>query len=338
GAATASANAPRSTRPSRSTGTAWAGRAATACSTDECSIAEWTTVPARQPCTAACTASVPLAQNSTSSARTPNSSATAARAASSSWRARRPCVYSLPGSAQPSSCAASSACRAAGCSGAPAAASKYATRARYPRLGQVVCACWMPHLVRRQKQVVATGSGLRGKARRLVGLGALAVLTTVLLSGCSWDKVMSLGWPIDGITDRSRKMYDLWIGSVVAALIIGAIVWGLIFWCVIRYRKRGDELPAQTRYNLPLELLYTIVPFLIISVLFYYTAIVQTAVDKEPANPDVTVDVIAFKWNWEFSYRDSKGPDNKPVTTIGTSDYIPVLVLPTHKTMRVAQQ
>jgi len=103
--------------------------------------------------------------------------------------------------------------------------------------------------------VVATGSGLRGKARRLVGLGALAVLTTVLLSGCSWDKVMSLGWPIDGITDRSRKMYDLWIGSVVAALIIGAIVWGLIFWCVIRYRKRGDELPAQTRYNLPLELL-----------------------------------------------------------------------------------
>jgi cytochrome c oxidase subunit II len=196
----------------------------------------------------------------------------------------------------------------------------------------------MPYLIRRQKQVVATGSGLRGKVRRLVGLGALAVLTTVLLSGCSWEKVIGFGWPVEGITDRSRRMYDLWIGSVIAALIVGFFVWGLIFWCVIRYRKRGDELPAQTRYNLPLELLYTIVPFLIISVLFYYTAIVQTAVDKEPANPDVTVDVIAFKWNWEFSYRDAPGPDKKPVTTIGTSDYIPVLVLPTHKTIRFAEQ
>jgi cytochrome c oxidase subunit 2 len=79
------------------------------------------------------------------------------------------------------------------------------------------------------------------------------------------------------------------------------------------------------------------VPFLIISVLFYYTAIVQTAVDKEPANPDVTVDVIAFKWNWKFSYRDSQGPDKQPVTTIGNSDYVPVLVLPTHKTIRFVE-
>ncbi len=186
--------------------------------------------------------------------------------------------------------------------------------------------------------MVATGSGHRSRIGRLIGLGAVAVLTAVLVSGCSVEKAVSLGWPIHGVSDRSRRMYDLWIGSVVAALVIGAIVWGLIFWCILRYRKRGDELPAQTRYNLPLELLYSIVPFLIISVLFYYTAVVETAVDREPANPDVNVDVVAFKWNWMFSYRDAKGPDNKPVTTIGTSDYIPVLVLPTHKSIRFAEQ
>jgi cytochrome c oxidase subunit 2 len=190
----------------------------------------------------------------------------------------------------------------------------------------------------RQEQVVATGSGLRRRAGRLAGLCAVAVLTTVVLSGCSIEKAFSFGWPVDGITDRSRKMYDLWVGSVVAALIVGVFVWGLIFWCVIRYRKRGDELPAQTRYNLPIELLYSVVPFLIISVLFYYTAIVATAVDKQPANPDVTIDVIAAKWNWEFSYRDSPGADNKPVTTIGASDYVPVLVVPTHRSIRFAEQ
>jgi len=192
--------------------------------------------------------------------------------------------------------------------------------------------------------VVATRSGAgparrtRGRAGRLVGLGAIAVLTTVLLSGCSVKRAFAFGWPYEGISDQSRHMYDIWVGSTAAALIVGVFVWGLIFWCVIRYRKRGDELPPQTRYNLPMELLYSVVPFLIISVLFYYTAIVQTGVDKEPVNPDVTVDVIAFKWNWEFSYRDAQGPDKKPVTTIGNSDYVPVLVLPTHKSIRFVEQ
>jgi cytochrome c oxidase subunit II len=191
--------------------------------------------------------------------------------------------------------------------------------------------------------VVARGSGVRaatrprGRAAQLFGLGAFALTAMVLLSGCSVDDAFHLGWPVNGISDRSKQMYDLWIGSVVAAAVVGLFVWGLIFWCVIRYRKRGDELPAQTRYNMPIELLYTVVPFLIISVLFYYTAVVQTAVDKEPKDPDVVVDVYAFKWNWEFSYRP-KDTGQKTVTTIGTSDYVPVLVLPTHKTIRFVEQ
>ena len=53
-------------------------------------------------------------------------------------------------------------------------------------------------------------------------------------------------------------MYDLWIGAVVAALIVGVIVWGLMIWCIVGYRKRGDELPVQTRFNLPIEMLYTV--------------------------------------------------------------------------------
>jgi cytochrome c oxidase subunit II len=186
--------------------------------------------------------------------------------------------------------------------------------------------------------VIARGSGsrLQGRASRLVALGVLGLLTTVLLSGCSVERFFAFGWPT-GVSDRAHKMYDIWVGSVVAALAVGVFVWGLIFWCVVRYRKRGDELPPQTRYNMPMEMLYSVVPFLIISVLFYYTAIVQTAVDKEPANPDVTVDVIAFKWNWQFNYRDSLGADKKPVVTTGNADYVPVLVLPTHKTIRFVE-
>lgn len=130
-------------------------------------------------------------------------------------------------------------------------------------------------------------------------------------------------------------MYDLWIASCIAALAVGVFVWGLIFWCVVRYRKRGNALPVQTRYNMPMEFLYTIAPILIVSVLFYYTAIVQTDVDKLSKNPDVTVEVVAFKWNWQFNYRDGQGVDAKTTaSTLGTSEVIPVLVLPTNRSIR----
>src|SRR5262249_45713813 len=130
---------------------------------------------------------------------------------------------------------------------------------------------------------------------------------------------------------QSHRMFDLWVGSSIAALSVGFFVWGLIFWCIIRYRKRGDRLPAQTRYNLPLEMIYSVAPFLVVSVLFYYTAIVQTDVNRMLPNPDVTVHIDAAKWNWKFSYDGTKLPDGQNVSTIGSSDYIPVLVLPTNE-------
>ena len=187
-----------------------------------------------------------------------------------------------------------------------------------------------PALLRRQEQVVSRGLS----PARAIGLAVSAVGVTTLLAGCSVeDTFAGFGWP-KGITEQGDRMYDLWIGSVVAALIVGVFVWGLIFWCVVRYRKRGDELPPQTRYNMPFEILYTVAPFVIIAVLFFYTAVIQTDVDRLSKNPDVNVEVIASKWNWQFVYTDTKGPDGKPIITAGADDYIPVLVLPAGKSVQ----
>jgi len=185
--------------------------------------------------------------------------------------------------------------------------------------------------------VVATGSQAPGRntrpRRRVLGIAALGVGLAGLLSGCSIDSAFAFGWPQGGITPQSHRMFNLWIGSVVAALVVGVFVWGLIFWCVLRYRKRGEPLPVQTRFNLPIELIYSVVPFLIISVLFYYTAIVQTDVNRLNPNPDVTVNIDAFKWGWKFSYPQAKGADGNPVSTVTADDYVPVLVLPTNKSI-----
>ncbi|WP_456107263.1 aa3-type cytochrome oxidase subunit II [Phytohabitans aurantiacus] len=175
--------------------------------------------------------------------------------------------------------------------------------------------------------------GTRARLARLAGLGAGAAALMTLLGGCDVGSAFKgFGWPENGLTPQSNRMYDLWIGSVIAALVVGVFVWGLIFWCIVRYRKRGDELPVQTRYNMPMEFLYTIAPILVVSVLFYYTAIVQTDVDRTSKNPDVIVEVVGFKWNWQFNYRDGIGTDANTITsTLGSSDVIPVLVLPTGK-------
>jgi cytochrome c oxidase subunit 2 len=170
--------------------------------------------------------------------------------------------------------------------------------------------------------------------RRIGGFITAAGLVA-LLAGCDIGGTFrGFGWPA-GVSTEAKQMYDLWIGSVVAALAVGFFVWGLIFWCIVRYRKRGQELPVQTRFNLPIEVLYTVLPFLVIAVLFYYTAVVQTRVNEVSENPDTTVEVVAFKWNWQFNYRSGKGTDAQTVaSTTGSSEVIPVLVLPVGEKIR----
>ncbi len=173
------------------------------------------------------------------------------------------------------------------------------------------------------------------RGSRLARLAALGLLGVVTLTGCEMpnNEFWRFGWP-DGITDRSEYMRELWTGSVIAALVVGVLVWGLILYSVVRHRKRGDELPKQTAYNLPLEIVYTILPFLIIAALFFYTVVVQNRVMERSDEPDETIAVNAFKWNWQFVYPETTGEDGLPVNTVGSSSEIPILVVPTDRSIR----
>ncbi|UZJ26617.1 cytochrome c oxidase subunit II [Rhodococcus antarcticus] len=175
----------------------------------------------------------------------------------------------------------------------------------------------------------------RTRRTKRAGLVALLGLTAVLVSGCSTAEVVRFGWP-EGITPQAERMRELWSWSVITALAVGVVVWGLIFWTTTFHRKKegAPEFPRQTQYNLPLEIVYTIIPFLMVAVLFYFTVITQNFVDKKIANPDVEVNVTAFQWNWDFSYPGHTTPDGQDVSTIGSSTEIPLLVVPTNKTVQ----
>lgn len=169
----------------------------------------------------------------------------------------------------------------------------------------------------------------RSLTSRRAGLATLLGASTLLLSGCSADEVVRFGWP-EGVTPQAERMRELWSWSVIAALIVGVLVWGLIFWTTTFHRKKvgAAEFPRQTQYNLPLEIIYTVIPFLMVAVLFYFTIITQQYVNEQVDDPDVTVEVTAFQWNWEFGYAGTQAADGEPVSTVGSSEEIPLLVVP----------
>ena len=184
------------------------------------------------------------------------------------------------------------------------------------------------------------GHERRGSVVRVAKLAALAALLVPLTTGCSVDDVLHFGWPT-GVTPQATTMRTFWTWSVIAALVVGFITWGAMFWAMIFHRKRAgedDEPPRQTQYNLPVEIIFTVVPTIIVAVLFAFTVQVQDYVNAEVPNPDLKVDITAFQWNWQFTYPDSRTPTGAPVTTIGTPDTIPLLVLPTDRTIQFTQR
>jgi cytochrome c oxidase subunit 2 len=181
-----------------------------------------------------------------------------------------------------------------------------------------------------------------GALRRRRSRLALALLPAALLAtGCAgvdgrdlYESSFALGFP-EPVTDRADDIYELWLGSVAAAAVVGFGVIFLILFATVRYRRVSDKLPRQVRYNLPIEVLYTVVPFVIIAVLFYYTTITQNVVNdltpEDEGGSEVNIGVIGFQWNWTFNYVDDD------VSVTGIPGQPPQLVLPTDTTIRFTE-
>jgi cytochrome c oxidase subunit 2 len=157
------------------------------------------------------------------------------------------------------------------------------------------------------------------------------------LTGCTNDTFTRLGFP-PPITRQGETVLTLWQGSWIAGLAVGVLVWGLILWAVVFHRKRGDKLPPQARYNMPIEIMYTAVPFVLIAVLFYFTAKDEDYIDKLPAKPAVRVQVLGFQWSWQFKYPDYHLQNSNAVVTdtgnmVGEGP-LPVLEIPVGETVQ----
>jgi cytochrome c oxidase subunit 2 len=82
-------------------------------------------------------------------------------------------------------------------------------------------------------------------------------------------------------TNHTARISTLWVDSWIVLWAVGIIAWGLMIWAMVAYRRRKGEnrIPAQLRYNNPIEALFTIVPFVLVIGFFAVTARDMSAIE-----------------------------------------------------------
>jgi len=145
---------------------------------------------------------------------------------------------------------------------------------------------------------------------RLIGTVAVAVL---VLAGCG---------SLTPVTEQGRDIHGLYNVLFAVAAVVFVLVEGAIVFAVFRYRRRSDMLPPQFHGNNLLEVVWTVVPLLIVA-----------------DNPRLTVNIVGFQWQWQFTYQGERVPlpaDQPPqdLTIKGTITKPPVMYLPVGEPIR----
>ncbi len=148
------------------------------------------------------------------------------------------------------------------------------------------------------------------------------MLIVFLLAGCLL--------PPEPKTDAGRDVFNLYIIVLVLAGIVFVAVEGFILYAVVRYRRKpGDEtLPEQLHGNTTVEIIWTLIPTVIVFILFGASMVTLAEVEARSEEPGVTIQVDGFQWQWRFTYAEG-------VSATGTLDEPPTLYVPVDEPVRL---
>lgn len=176
--------------------------------------------------------------------------------------------------------------------------------------------------------------------RKRAGLGLVLTAALLSLGGCGLAGAqgkLSNGYLPEGATEGAERVRTLWIGSWIAALAVGVLVWGLMLWCVVAYKRKESDppLPLQLKYNVPLEIVYTVIPIFMVLTLFYFTDRDERALTSTAQTPDNVVNVIGKQWSFDFNYTTSGAHEAGTQAILtgkpGVEEDLPTLYIPVGK-------
>ena len=180
----------------------------------------------------------------------------------------------------------------------------------------------------------------------------VGIVTAAVLAGCTTTELNGYlpGFVEDGpaATNRTEMVSGLWVNSWIVLLAVGVITWGLMGWAAIAYRRRKGQtgLPVQLRYNMPIEIFYTIVPLILVIGFFAFTVRDQTILETQDEDPDISITAIGKQWAWDFQYDGETDADT--VWSMGVQaqtdasgnvvSELPTLYLPVDKSVKIKLQ
>jgi cytochrome c oxidase subunit 2 len=125
---------------------------------------------------------------------------------------------------------------------------------------------------------------------------------------------MIRGQPVPGGIDVQpqfsaigQEAYGLHMGLVWVMVIISLFVLGLLLWVMLRYNKRANPVPSKTSHNTLIEVLWTVVPVLILVAIAVPSMRLLASQYETPPEDALTVKVTGYQWYWGYTYPDNGG-------------------------------
>jgi cytochrome c oxidase subunit 2 len=142
-----------------------------------------------------------------------------------------------------------------------------------------------------------------------------------------------------GVTAQNHWMRELWHYSFWFALPVALVVIIPLAWIILRYRARPDgaRTPAQFQYHIPIEAAYTIIPLIIVAVIFGFAYNAENKVNAVSKAPAVKIEIQGFQWGWRFIYPNG----HQEVGTvsnaldINSESNLPILYMPANETVQL---
>jgi cytochrome c oxidase subunit 2 len=190
-----------------------------------------------------------------------------------------------------------------------------------------------------------TGLPTRKHVARGLLVLSLALVMTGALAAVAWAEAphpwqLGMQAPATPVKERLCAFHD---ELLVIIFCIAAFVMALQLYVILRFNHRRNPVPSHTSHNPVIEILWTVVPVLILVIIAIPSFKLMYYMDRVP-NPDMTIKVTGHQWYWSYEYPDQKDlafdsniiqqadlkPDQKRLLDVDNP-----LVVPIHTNVRV---
>jgi cytochrome c oxidase subunit 2 len=139
----------------------------------------------------------------------------------------------------------------------------------------------------------------------LAGIAASLAASLALAQGAAYEPASKYNLQ-PPVTEIATRIYDLNTLILVICGIIFVAVFGAMFYAIYAHRKSVGHQPAQFHENTTVEIVWTVVPFLIL-ILMAWPATKTVIAMKDTSAPDLTIKATGFQWKWGYDYLRGEG-------------------------------